>query len=104
VLRDSRILTSTKGDASILQIRQVETPDDIQRIKELIEEYSEWVQREVDKVDDLSSVPAFSEYKAEFSTYPGVYGPPTGRLLLATDDDQPAGCVALKKFGEGRVS
>lgn len=32
----------------------------------------------------------------ELATLPGVYAPPTGRLLLARQDGQPAGCICLK--------
>ena len=85
----------------MLQIKQVETEDDIRRVRELILEFSDWVRREVDKVDDLSSLASFSDFEAEMQSLPGIYGPPDGRLLLATNDTQLAGCGALKKIGEG---
>jgi GNAT superfamily N-acetyltransferase len=36
--------------------------------------------------------------EAELSSLPGVYGPPNGKLLLATVTGQPAGCVGLRPF------
>ena len=33
----------------------------------------------------------------EWRTLPGSYGPPSGKLLLATMAGQPAGCVGLRK-------
>src|SRR3954452_9534443 len=37
----------------------------------------------------------------ELAELPGKYGPPTGCLLLATVDDVPAGCIALKPLSAG---
>jgi hypothetical protein len=36
------------------------------------------------------------EFEEELGTLPGIYSPPSGRLLLATADEEPAGCVALR--------
>ena len=45
-------------------------------------------------------MPTFQGWEDELATLPGIYAPPQGRLLLATFDDQPAGCVALKPVNE----
>ena len=41
-------------------------------------------------------------FDKELETLPGDYQPPDGRLLLATDQGDTAGCVALRKI-ENRV-
>ena len=38
----------------------------------------------------------FQGFEAEVRGLPGAYAPPAGRLLLATDDDVPVGCIALR--------
>jgi ribosomal protein S18 acetylase RimI-like enzyme len=43
----------------------------------------------------------FQSFEEELAGLPGEYAPPDGRLYLALDDVRPAGCVALRKFGDG---
>ena len=38
----------------------------------------------------------FQNFEQELATMPGKYAPPRGRLLLACEADQPAGCIALR--------
>jgi putative acetyltransferase len=60
------------------------------QIKELFREYFGWVQS--DMQFDLS----YQDVVSELMALPGMYGPPQGCLLLASSDDQPAGCVAFR--------
>jgi ribosomal protein S18 acetylase RimI-like enzyme len=76
---------------SSLQIMPVETPEQLAWIRELFVEYAH----------SLSFHICFSDFQKELDQLPGGYGPPSGRLLLALVNSEPAGCVALRPAGEG---
>ena len=42
----------------------------------------------------------FQNFAQELATLPGDYAPPAGRLILAYDGAEPAGCVALRKVDD----
>jgi putative acetyltransferase len=44
---------------------------------------------------------AFQDFDRELDELPGEYVPPGGRLLLALDGKDPAGCVGLRPFEPG---
>ena len=44
---------------------------------------------------------AFQDFERELRDLPGEYAPPAGRLLLACEEDDAAGCVALRPFDDG---
>jgi putative acetyltransferase len=43
----------------------------------------------------------FQDFERELAGLPGDYAPPGGRLLLATGEGGPAGCVAVRPFEPG---
>ena len=44
---------------------------------------------------------SFQGFAREVAELPGAYAPPAGRLFLATDGAEPAGCIALRSLGDG---
>jgi ribosomal protein S18 acetylase RimI-like enzyme len=69
-------------------VRQAESPSQIATIRELFLEYAQ----------SLGFSLCFQSFDKELAGLPGEYAPPEGRLLLATYDAAPAGCVALHKL------
>ena len=67
------------------------SPEQIETARELFREYSQWLGVDL----------CFQGFEQEMRGLPGDYAPPAGRLLLASDADAPAGCVALRDLGEG---
>ena len=70
---------------------QAESPDQIEKARELFIEYAE----------SLGFSLCFQNFEQELAGLPGDYAPPSGRLLLAEYRGQPAGCVALHRLGPG---
>ena len=75
----------------MLKILPVETDEDIEIVRTLLVEY----------VDSLGFDLVFQNFEEELRNLPGEYAAPEGCLLLAKYQDQPAGCVALRKLSDG---
>jgi ribosomal protein S18 acetylase RimI-like enzyme len=75
----------------MLSFVQAESAEQFEQVRELWREYAAWL--EVDL--------CFQNFEQELSELPGRYAPPEGRLLLAVADGALAGCIALRKIGEG---
>jgi ribosomal protein S18 acetylase RimI-like enzyme len=65
--------------------------EDLPVVRELFTEYA----------DRLGVDLCFQGFERELAGLPGDYAPPEGRLLLARQEGQPIGCVALRKLEEG---
>lgn len=75
----------------MLKIFPVETDKDLEIVRTLLVEY----------VDSLGFDLVFQNFEEELRNLPGEYAAPEGCLLLAKYQDQPAGCVALRKLSDG---
>jgi putative acetyltransferase len=73
-------------------IRQAVSAYALTSVRELFQEY--WT--------SFGFTPCFQNFDSELAALPGKYAPPRGRLLLATVNGQPAGCVALRPFDPTR--
>jgi putative acetyltransferase len=74
-----------------MKLIQVKSEEEVKQARRLFEEYAEW----------LGLSLCFQNFDKELAELPGDYAPPNGRLFLAMKNDQVAGCVALRKIGEG---
>lgn len=79
------------NEFSITEIIEARTAGDIEHARELFREYSAWVEIDL----------CFQNFEKELAELPGNYAAPDGRLLLAFHNAQLAGCVGLRKIGEG---
>jgi putative acetyltransferase len=74
-----------------MKLIQVESDVQVQAARRLFEEYAAW----------LGFSLCFQNFDKELAELPGDYAPPNGCLFLAVENDQVAGCVALRKIEEG---
>lgn len=70
---------------------QVGSHDELEQARQLFREYAA----------SLGVDLCFQDFGRELDELPGDYAPPEGRLLLAVEGDDLAGCVALRKVEEG---
>ena len=74
-----------------LAFAQAESPAQLAQARELFIEYAQ----------SLGFSLCFQNFDKELASLPGGYAPPEGRLLLADQDGQLAGCIALHKLEPG---
>ena len=71
-------------------VRLVDASDP-EEVRELFREYQA----------ELGVDLCFQGFDRELAELPGDYGPPDGSLLVASVDGELAGCVALRRLGDG---
>jgi ribosomal protein S18 acetylase RimI-like enzyme len=77
----------------MLEIIQVQTNQDTELVKALLEEYGKW-----GITIGLAYPEEYQAFLEQLANLPGVFAPPDGCLLLAKYQSRPAGCVALRKL------
>jgi len=75
----------------MVTVAHVQSAEEVEQARRLFLEYAA----------SLGFDLCFQGFDKELARLPGEYAPPDGRLLVAIDDGQPAGCVALRKIGDG---
>ena len=93
VFRPDRLVDSN------LMILQAATTKQLNQVRNLMRSFVTWLRnRYQDRGWFIDGYFDEKSYEAELSTLPGEYAPPTGRLLLAKYQGNPAGCVAIRKL------
>ena len=96
------LVTARRGAAGQkVVVEEAVTPAQLEQVRSLIHAFVAWHRER--HVEDLDLIDAYFDtvaFEAELATLPGPYSPPRGRLLLATLDGAPVGCVALKPLDE----
>ena len=72
------------------EIQAAILPNEIPVIKELFQEYADSLKFELD----------FQDFKEELATLPGKYAAPSGSILVAKENGETVGCVAVRPLGE----
>ena len=73
-----------------MELIQARSAAEIEQARQLFREYSAWLQIDL----------CFQNFEKELTNLPGDYVSPEGRLLLAYEDAQLAGCIALRKIDD----
>ncbi|MGA2741344.1 MAG: GNAT family N-acetyltransferase [Bryobacteraceae bacterium] len=76
-----------------MQIVCAATPAHLAMVRQLFEEY--W--------QSFGFTPCFQNFAAEVAGLPGDYALPSGRLALALEGVEPAGCIALRPLDPARA-
>jgi putative acetyltransferase len=79
------------NEFSLTEIIRANSGGEIKYARELFKEYEAWLEIDL----------CFQNFEKELAELPGKYAPPDGRLLLAVENGKVAGCVALRKIGDG---
>ncbi|HKP47403.1 MAG TPA: GNAT family N-acetyltransferase [Pyrinomonadaceae bacterium] len=74
-----------------MKLIQAQSAAEIEEARRLLEEYASWIEISL----------CFQNFDQELAQLPGDYALPNGRLLLAVDEGETMGCVALRKLGDG---
>ena len=73
----------------------------LDHVSNLINAFLKWhLKRHLEDIDLINEYFDPKDFEEELVSLPGKYSKPEGNLLLAFYNDQPAGCVALKKIDE----
>jgi putative acetyltransferase len=74
-----------------MNLIQAVTSEQIGQARDLFKEYAASLEINL----------CFQNFAEELAELPGEYVPPHGRLLLAVENKKVAGCIALRKIGDG---
>jgi ribosomal protein S18 acetylase RimI-like enzyme len=78
-------------EIALTELIQASTKEEIEIIRKLFLEYADWLGFEL----------CFQGFDEELASLPGKYAPPKGRLYLLKENENYAGCIALREIDEG---
>ncbi len=85
----------------MIHIAEASTPLQLDAVRELMRSFIAWHRerhvQDLQLIDEYFDAAVFDE---ELRTLPGEYSQPRGRLLFATVQQQPAGCVAFRPIDD----
>lgn len=79
---------ATAVEHTRVTIRAAEFPADAEAVRALFRAYARSLDFEL----------CFQNFSEELAALPGAYAPPDGRLFVGLVEEEPAGCVALRKL------
>lgn len=79
------------NELSLTEFIWAHSTDHVESVRGLFKEYEAW----------LGINLCFQNFEKELAELPGEYVPPDGRLLLAVENKKVAGCIALRRIGDG---
>lgn len=74
----------------MIRIVPADQPAEVEIVRELFREYA----------DSLGVDLCFQGFEKELAGLPGAYAPPSGRLYMVYVQEEPAGCVGLRKIAD----
>ena len=80
-----------------MEIVQVGTAEQLQAVRELYLEYYHFI------LQTYGVDMGYDYFQSETAALPGAYAPPAGRLLLAQEEGEAAGCAGLRRVTEERA-
>ena len=81
----------------MIAITDATSPPQLDAVRDLMRAFMAWHRER--HTQDLHLIDAYfdaASFEEELAMLPGAYSPPSGCLLLATVEGEPAGCVALR--------
>jgi ribosomal protein S18 acetylase RimI-like enzyme len=75
------------------QTRPVRSDEDIAAVARLFQAYAESLDVDL----------AYQDFATELASLPGKFAPPDGEMLLALEDGEPVGCVALRPLDQDGI-
>lgn len=92
-----------EGRSVRVSVRRVQAPEEYVAARRLLRQYHRYLatHRDVTPFDDAILRRGLERFDAEIRGFPGEYGPPTGRFLIAWRGSIALGCAAVRRQAEG---